>query len=292
MISYNSKEWLKFLFNIQRADTVRKMAPWLVGMAVYASLIAYLEIQHFRFAQNSNLKNVSVLHTLLGFAISMLLVFRTNTAYDRWWEGRKLWGALVNNSRNLAIKLKALLPVDESSTKLFAQLIPTFAFALKAHLQSEETRWALDERPHPEIPNFDHNGHVPAQLVRNMTIKLQQLQSEGALSAEKLLFINPELSSFMDICGACERIRNTPIPFSYSVFIKKFIFLYVLSLPVGLVFSLGYLTVPVVVFVFYVLGSLEIIAEEIEEPFGKDANDLPMERLCQTIRKNVDEIML
>ncbi len=291
MISYNPKQWLRAFFNIHRADTVRKMFPFLVGMALFSWLVAYLEIQHFRFSQGSYLKNVSVLHTLLGFAISLLLVFRTNTAYDRWWEGRRQWGALVNNSRNLAIKLTALLPGDESSKNLFAQLIPTFAFSLKAHLQSEETRWELDERPHPEIPNFDHNGHVPSQVVRNIMNKLRQLQTEGRLSLESLLFINPELMSFMDVCGACERIRNTPIPYSYSVFIKKFIFLYVLSLPVGLVFSLGYLTVPVVVFVFYVLGSLEIIAEEIEEPFGKDANDLPMERLCGTIRKNVEEIM-
>lgn len=292
MISYNPKQWLRFIFNFHRADTVRKMFPLLAGMAIYSIAVAYLEIQHFRFSESSHLKNVSVLHTLLGFAISMLLVFRTNTAYDRWWEGRRQWGALVNNSRNLAIKLAALLQADESARKLFAQLIPTFAFSLKSHLQSEETRWALDESPHPEIPNFNHNGHVPAQVASNVTGKLQQLHMTGSLSAESLLFLNPELTSLMDVCGACERIRNTPIPFSYSVFIKKFIFLYVLSLPIGLVFSLGYLTVPVVVFVFYVLGSLELIAEEIEEPFGKDANDLPMERLCETIRKNVEEILL
>lgn len=124
-----------------------------------------------------------------------------------------------------------------------------------------------------------------------MINKLQQLGSENQLSAEQLLFINPELTSFLDICGACERIKNTPIPYSYSVFIKKFIFLYVLTLPIGLVFSLGYIAIPVVVFVFYVLGSLELIAEEIEEPFGHDANDLPMQRMCENIRRNVEEIL-
>ena len=97
--------------------------------------------------------------------------------------------------------------------------------------------------------------------------------------------------SFLDICGGCERIKNTPIPYSYSVFIKKFIFLYVLTLPIGLVFNLGYLVIPVVVFIFYVLGSLELIAEEIEEPFGFDANDLPMERMCENIKRNVEEIL-
>lgn len=291
MISYNPKHWLRFIFNFHRADTIRKMFPLLIGMAVYSWVVAFLEIEYFRLSDNSHLKNVSILHTLLGFAISMLLVFRTNTAYDRWWEGRRLWGALVNNSRNLAVKIAVLFPHDESGRKFFAQIITTFCFELKAHLQAEETKWQLDENAHPEIPNFNRNGHVPSQVVKKLMGKVQDLHRQQKISAEQMLFINPELTSFLDICGACERIKNTPIPYSYSVFIKKFIFLYVLSLPIGLVFSLGYLAIPVVVFVFYVLGSLELIAEEIEEPFGKDANDLPMQRLSETIKRNVEEIL-
>ena len=291
MIPYNPKKWLRFIFNFHKADTVRKMFPLLVGMAVYSWLVAFLEIEYFHLSEKSNLRNVSILHTLLGFAISMLLVFRTNTAYDRWWEGRRQWGALVNSSRNLAIKLAGIFIDDVSCRRFFAQIIPGFAFELKSHLQSEETRWQLDEKPHPEIPNFNRNGHVPNQVAAKMIGKLQQLYREGAISAEQMLFINPELTSFLDITGACERIKNTPIPYSYSVFIKKFIFLYVLSLPIGLVFSLGYIVIPVVVFVFYVLGSLELIAEEIEEPFGKDANDLPMQKISETIKRNVEEIL-
>jgi putative membrane protein len=291
MIPYNPKHWLRFIFNFHKADTVRKMFPLLVGMALYSWLVAYLEIEYFRLSEKSYLRNVSVLHTLLGFAISMLLVFRTNTAYDRWWEGRRLWGALVNNSRNLSVKLSALLENDESCRKFFVQIISTFCFSLKAHLQAEETKWQLDEKPHPEIPNFNKNGHVPNQIVKKMIGKVQALHREQHLTAEQVLFLNPELSSFLDICGACERIKNTPIPYSYSVFIKKFIFVYVLTLPIGLVFSLGYIAIPVVVFIFYVLGSLELIAEEIEEPFGRDANDLPMQRMCENIQRNVEEIL-
>ncbi|HYO22855.1 MAG TPA: bestrophin family ion channel [Flavisolibacter sp.] len=291
MIPYNPKHWLRFIFNFHKADTIRKMFPLMVGMAVYSWLVAFLEIEYFHLSKDSNLKNVSILHTLLGFAISMLLVFRTNTAYDRWWEGRRQWGALVNNSRNLAVKLAGLFPADASCRLFFAQIITAFCFELKAHLQSEETRWQLDEKPHPEIPNFNRNGHVPNQVVQRMIGKLQQLNAEQKISAEQMLFINTELMAFLDICGACERIKNTPIPYSYSVFIKKFIFLYVLTLPIGLVFSLGYIAIPVVVFVFYVLGSLELIAEEIEEPFGRDANDLPMQRLSETIKRNVEEIL-
>jgi putative membrane protein len=103
--------------------------------------------------------------------------------------------------------------------------------------------------------------------------------------------LNPELTSFLDITGACERIKNTPIPYSYSVFIKKFLFFYILSLPLGFPLTLGYFTIPVVAFISYVLGSLEMIAEEIEDPFGKDENDLPMHKMADNIRKNVNDIL-
>jgi putative membrane protein len=289
MISYNPKSWLQFIFNIHRTDTVRKMLPVLVGMAGYSWLVGYLELEYFRLSEKSELRNFSILHTLLGFAISMLLVFRTNTAYDRWWEGRRQWGALVNSSRNLAIKLAGMLDKDDSTRQLFAQLIPGFAFALKMHLQAEETAWILDEKKHPEIPNFDRNGHLPNQIAANMMARLQVLYRQQKITGDQLIFLQPEASSFLDVCGACERIKNTPIPYSYSEFIKKFIVLYVITLPIGLVFSLGYYVIPVVVFIFYVLGSLELIAEEIEDPFGKDSNDLPM---CENIQRNIEDILL
>jgi len=220
------------------------------------------------------------------------MVFRTNTAYDRWWEGRKLWGSLLNNSRNLAIKLNSLLAADDKNTKaFFAELIPRFALELRNHLQDAGARYSLDQFEHPEIPNFDRYRHMPEQVVGSMMERLIQLQRDKQLTAEEMLFINPELISFMDICGACERIKNTPIPFSYSSFIKKFVLMYTLALPLGYSLSLGYFIVPVVAFVFYALASLELIAEEIEEPFGNDENDLPMERIIQTIKKNVNAIL-
>jgi putative membrane protein len=118
------------------------------------------------------------------------------------------------------------------------------------------------------------------------------LERSGKLKPEHLLLMQPELSNFTDATGACERIRNTPIPYSYSVFLKKFMFLYVMTLPFGFVFSLGYLTIPVVAIIFYVLASLELIAEEIEDPFGKDANDLPTDEIANGIRKSVKEILI
>jgi len=113
-----------------------------------------------------------------------------------------------------------------------------------------------------------------------MLQQVQRLYDAKTISGGQLLYINAELRAFTEICGACERIKNTPIPYSYSVFIKKFIQFYVATLPFGFVFSLGYWVIPVVGFIFYVLASLELIAEEIEDPFGGDENDLPLEKMA------------
>src|SRR5262245_39663099 len=120
---------------------------------------------------------------------------------------------------------------------------------------------------------------------------IQQLYKENKITGEQLLFLNSELQSFTDICGACERIKNTPIPFSYTVFIKKFIFFYVITLPLGYVFSMGYLVVPVTAFVFYVVASLELIVEGVEDPFGKDSNDLPTANIAHKIQVHVHELI-
>lgn len=295
MISYNPKEWFTFIFRFHKADTFRKLLPLMMGIAAFSAVVAYLEINYWNLSENIHIRNIPVMHNLLGFAISMLLVFRTNTAYDRWWEGRKLWGTLVNNSRNLAIKLSSILPPEEVGQRtFFTKMIPAFAYALHNHLHSEKIRVELFEEDgvHGAIlRGIDQNKHIPNQVAHLMIRHVQELYRDKKLTGDQLIILNSELTSFTDICGACERIKNTPIPFSYSVFIKKFIFIYIMTLPFGYVFSLGYLVIPVVVFVFYVLASLELIAEEIEDPFGGDANDVPTERLAQNIQRTVAEII-
>jgi putative membrane protein len=121
--------------------------------------------------------------------------------------------------------------------------------------------------------------------------KANELYTTGKMTGDQFYIINTELQSFTEICGACERIKNTPIPYSYSAFIKKFIFFYVMTLPFGYVFNLGYYVIPVVVFIFYVLASLELIAEEIEDPFGGDDNDFPTKKMAANIKKHVEELL-
>jgi len=295
MIQYNPKDWFTFIFRLHKADTIRKLGPMLLSIAAYSALIALLEVEVFKLSDNNHLKNIPIMHGMLGFVISLLLVFRTNTAYDRWWEGRKLWGGLVNSSRNLAIKLAAILPEDDKEDRsYFRRMIALFAFSLTNHLSHESTRTALfneDDMGHL-VSSIDTEKHIPNQIAAHLFRKIYQLKKAGKLTGDELIVLNAELQSFTDICGACERIKNTPIPFSYSVFLKKFIFFYVMTLPFGYVFSLGYYVVPVVTFIFYVLASLELVAEEIEDPFGIDANDLPTDKISKNIQKHVAEILL
>ena len=294
MISYNPKDWFTFIFRFHKADTFRLLFPMILAICAYSAVVAWLELEYWQLSEKNYVRNLPVMHSLLGFAISMLLVFRTNTAYDRWWEGRKLWGSLVNNSRNLAMKLDVILEPDNTVSRVFfRKMIPAYAYSLHNHLHKEKTRVELfEEADHKHLfEKIDHEKHVPNQLALMMYRHIHSLHSSGKISGEQLLFLNTELQSFTDICGACERIKNTPIPFSYSVFIKKFIFFYIMTLPFGYVFQLGYYIIPVVAFIFYVLASLEIIAEEIEDPFGGDQNDVPTRILSQNIHRHVAEII-
>jgi len=293
MIQYNPKDWFTFIFRFHKADTIRKLFPMILGMTLYTTLVVFSEI-YFDLNSDSHVRNIPQMHSLLGFAISMLLVFRTNTAYDRWWEGRKLWGSLVNASRNLAIKMTVILAPDEIKLrKQLGRAIGGFALALHHHLRKENIRIELFEHEDEEgtFSPIDHEKHVPIQMAGFIIKILDRLYESRKITGEQYINLNTEVNAFMDICGACERIKNTPIPFSYSVFIKKFIFFYVMSLPFGFGYSLGYYTVPVVVFIFYVLASLELIAEEIEDPFSGDENDLPTLRLSESIQHNVLEIL-
>jgi putative membrane protein len=287
MVSYNTKDWFTFIFRFHKADTFRTLLPIMLAIGLYSGIIGYLEVEYWKLAENSYVKNITIMHGMLGFVISLLLVFRTNTAYDRWWEGRKMWGALVNNSRNFAIKLSVIL-TDEKDLAYFRKLIPSYASILNKHLKDDETSKQLFDDVDLEI---DHHKHKPNQVAKMLFQKINDLYDSKKITGDQLIILNEEVKSFTDICGACERIKNTPIPYSYSAFLKKFIFFYVMTLPFGYAFSLGYYVVPVVVFIFYVLASLELIAEEIEDPFGSDENDLPTHKIAENIKKHVEELL-
>lgn len=288
---YNPKEWIKAVLYAHKSDTVRKLWPYLVFAALFSWGVAYLELEYLKISEKSWVKNITVVHSLLGFALSLLLVFRTNTAYDRWWEGRKQWGTLVNASRNLAIKLDAMLPdKDHIQRDFFRRLIPAYAQSLAAYLRSDYTTFMLDENEHPEL-ELEKGKHWPNQVSSLLFRGVHDLRKEKIISDADYRMLDMETRTFTEVCGACERIKNTPLPQSYTSFLKKFIVIYCLSLPTGFVFSIGYFVAVAVPFVFYVLASLELIAESIEDPFGTDSEDLPLERISANIKKHVEEII-
>lgn len=285
MINYNPKDWITFIFHVHKADTIRTLWPLMLSVAMFSAVIAFLELNYLKLAETSYVKNIGMMHSLLGFVISMLLVFRTNTSYDRWWEGRRLLGLLTNVSRNFAIKIKSL-KLKPEHIEFFDYAIPKFAFALKEHLREKQYFGK-----NSVLIEVDGGKHIPNQVAASISSRIFALQANGEISNEQLIILNGDVQQFTDICGGCERIKNTPIPYSYSAFIKKFIFIYVITLPFGWVFSLGYFVVPIVPFILYVLASLELIAEEIENPFGEDANDLPVNEICNNIEKHIGEIL-
>jgi ion channel-forming bestrophin family protein len=287
MIRYNPKEWLTFIFRFHKADTFRKLLPLILVICAYSGGIAFLEQDIWKLDSTSHIKNLSLIHTTLGLVISLLLVFRTNTAYERWWEGRKIWGSLVNSSRNLAMKLSALLPQEND---YFTAMIPNFALSLKNHLRDTHDAFELSKTNDFNPDEYQHQSHVPNSIAQKIIAKIIYYQKSGAILPEHLIYLQTDLDNFTNSTGACERIRKTPIPFSYSVFLKKFIFIYVMTLPFAYVFLLGYWVIPVVAIIFYVLASLELIAEEIEDPFGTDANDLPVDSICGAIHHSVTAI--
>jgi putative membrane protein len=286
MINYNPKSWLTLIFALHKSDTLRILWKEIIYMAVFTLLVAYIELTFFPHAEN--LEKLIAVYSLTGFVISLLLVFRTNTAYDRWWEGRKKWGEVVNDSRNLALK-SATLFAQEQDRLFMARMIANFAYAMKEHLRNGVLFEEL-ELSENEVFHLQKQTHVPLAICKLMYQKLKEGKENKQISEEEYLAMDRNLNALMDSCGACERIKKTPIPFSYSLFFKKFISVYVITMPLAFVGTFGYWSALIATFVFYVLVSIEVLAEEIEDPFGSDANDLPTDDIAIQIRTLTKEL--
>lgn len=286
MEDYNPKSWIKLIFTLHKSDTFSLLWKEIIFIAILSFSIAYLQINYFPNAHHLN--NLDKVYSLVGFVISLLLVFRTNTAYDRWYEGRKKWGELVNDSRNLATKLASVV-IKQEDRDYFERMVPNFIIATKDHLNHGVIIENLD-LTNEEIKILENASHKPLILVNALYHRIENIKKDQGLTDGELLILDKNLNAFMDSLGACERIKNTPIPISYSAFFKRFIFLFVCTIPLAFVYKFGYYSVIISTAIFYILVSLEVLAEEIEDPFGEDANDLPTKKLAEMIRKNVHEV--
>lgn len=292
MIDYNPKAWFSLITHSYSRHVMRTLRPALLFMAGYSAVCCYLILDVFRLHEK-DFHSTIAMHSLLGIVLGLFLVFRTNSAYDRWWEGRKLWGQMVNNSRNLSFKINAFLPKDDlENRKYFGQMIPNFVISVKDHLRNDAKINSLEKTDDNFFEKFKNVKHIPNILSSMLYGRVNELYVKKAISGDQLLLIDRELKEFSDILGGCERIKNTPIPYSYSMYIKKFIFIYIITLPFGFVTQTEYVTIPIVVLISFVMFSVELIAEEIEDPFGNDINDLPTDELAIKIRDNVREILL
>jgi putative membrane protein len=298
MISYNPKDWFTFIFKIHKTETMQRLLPLLLGVGVYAGCWAYIE--NIFFADNKTIdlvNNIGIVYSILGFTLSLFLVFRTNTAYDRWWEGRRLWGDLNNAIRNISIHLHSSLPIEnEQRRHYYSALMHLFSIALKQHLQDKRLHGNHFEIFEDNNPIFEDKNEIlkinqqPQFIAKLIFLALKADVRHGLFSIHELELFRSELNKFMEVAGGCERIKNTPIPFTYSVFIKKFIFIYVMLFPIVYSTQLFFFIIPVTMFILYVLASIELIAEEIENPFNGDESDLPLEAIVKNIGKNAREI--
>jgi len=286
MIKYDNKNWFSFIFR-NGGKHVEGMLWSTIVMALLTVLLIFLEKKIPWF----NINMPSTFHTVLGLVLGLLLVFRTNSAYDRWWEGRKQLGMLVNTTRNLAIKIQAYVPKNAYEDKEILQdLIFALAFSIKEHLQNKEFINVIKEIPQSVQRDFMLVDHKPNYILGQIAIHIEKLSQKGIISGEKLIVLEKETNTLINVLGACERIRSTPIPMAYALHLKRILLVYCLSLPFGFIGDLSWFAVPVVLIVFYTMVGIELIGEEIEDPFGMDENDLPVEELCNKIKANIVEI--
>ena len=293
MIEYDPQNWRSHLFDIKGSMLREIRARILVPLLWAAAVTLMYEWWHFGDKPEERTAMLpTTMHVLIGTALGMLLVFRTNSSYDRFWEGRRMWGNIINESRNLArLGGVALAAVPELRERMFAWLIAFPVAAMNQlrgrakelgvaaeKLSEEERRLALDHQ------------HVPLAIARKITCCLDEARQRGAISDYHFIALDQNVQLLVDYLGACERIHRTPMPFAYMVHLRRVILIYCYSLPLALVADFSWWTIPATFFVGFVLLGIEEIGVEIEDPFGNDDNDLPLEAFCETIRKNVEEM--
>lgn len=278
--------WIYPFTRFHRTPVSKRIWIYMLFMACYAYAVDIVTSGNF---PNHLFKEAGA----AGFTsliLGVLLVFRTNSAYDRWWEGRRLWGQLVNDSRNLTLKVRNYIPnsiATDTEKAEFGELVISFAYALKHHL-----RGTTPSTPLPGLREVPEGlVHGPVYLTGRIYQRIKAWQERG-LDQLFLLQVDLHLKAFMDICGSCERIKNSPLALSYRAFMRQGIALNLLFLPWYIEPQFEYWSsLPIILIGAYFLIGLELIAEDIEEPFGFDGDDLPLDTICETIKKTITEIL-
>ena len=290
MIYYKTNtNWFGDIRHLMRSWTMVRIMRSVMAIGFYTTALCII-IEWYDLEQYIAM-NISAF-SLLGIILSIFLVFRTNSAYDRWWEARKQWGALVNNTRNLAIYAHAMFPKENNEVRHFmAKHIANFCIAMVEHLREGVHLEKLIYLTEEERAVYKTKGHVPNYIAFQIFDRLAAAHRQGEINEGDYINIKAQHQALLDILGACERIKKTPIPFSYAVYLKIFISAYGLLLPFALITTFHFFTIPLVMFIFFSLLGIELMGQEIEDPFGLDCNDLPTGDIAHTIKVNVFEIL-
>ncbi|MEH2149451.1 bestrophin family protein [Nostoc sp.] len=231
-----------------------------------------------------------------SIVLGLLLVFRTNTAYERFWEGRKCWGSIVNNVRNLArqiwVSVDEISPEDKDKKITALNLLAAFAVTTKLHLRGEAVNSELEDlMPSTKYIKLKIMNNPPIEVAFWIGDYLQEQYNRNCLNSYQLTSMQELLNNLVDNLGACERILKTPMPLAYAIHLKQLLILYCFLLPFQIVDSLGWWTGLISALVGFTVFGIEAIGLEIENPFGYDANDLPLDAICETMKRNIDDLI-
>ena len=282
MVHYDPHKWFEHFFDI-RGSMVREISLRVAFCVIWSALVVYAYQAGFR-----NLAIPSTLHSLVGVALGLLLVFRTNASYDRFWEGRKLWGGIVNETRNLVRLAVTHLPEEPELLRSITRLTAAFPFLSMAALRSSpDLLQSIKFLPGDELDAIARAQHPALHAATRISALLLEAHRRNRISDITLQAIDQNVQLLVDYLGGCERIRKTPLPFAYVVHLRRALVLYCFTLPFALVETFAWATVLDVLLISYIFFGIEEIGVEIEGPFGHDDNDLPLEEICRTIKTNV-----
>jgi putative membrane protein len=281
MIQYDPHRWLDHLFDV-KGSLIIEITWRVLACLVWAGIVVALER---RFGVVAIPETA---HTLIGAALGLLLVFRTNSSYERFWEGRKLWGSLINESRNLARGALVHLKGDPELLESVIRWTGAFPYATMHVLRDNQNLGPIAARlPRADLESVLQEKHPAMAVSVKISECLVSARDKGLISDYVLMSLDQNVQLLIDYLGGCERIHKTPIPYAYMVHLRRLLLIYCLTLPIVLIDRFGWFTLPATVFVAYTLFGIEEIGVEIEDPFGHDLNDLPLDQFCATIEANL-----
>jgi ion channel-forming bestrophin family protein len=281
MIEYDVHDWGSHLLDV-KGSMVRE----IIGRVMTCVLWSALVVCYHHFVRPVSVP--STVHGLVGTALGLLLVFRTNSSYDRFWEGRRMWGGIVNETRNLARGACVHLKDDPALLGEVVRWTVAWAYASMHSLRGRSDLGPIAGRlPPDEVEAAIGAQHTPLAVATRISLSLHEAKQRGLISDYIQAALDQNVQLLIDYLGACERIRKTPLPFAYVVHLRRALILYCFTLPFALVEAFGWGTVLDTLLVAYVFFGIEEIGVEIEDPFGEDDNDLPVEGICVTIERNL-----